>query len=117
MPVRPPWHNTDEWKPTQFVRFERGLDTSMGTAEIITDAEPPFAKAYIKAMGNRQGPHALASEFVATQLAQWFALPVFDFAIIQIDAEVDEIRYVRGGNAGSGPAFVTKALKGFCLGW
>ncbi|MFM7919305.1 MAG: hypothetical protein ACKPJJ_03710, partial [Planctomycetaceae bacterium] len=45
---------TPDWKPTEFQRFESGLDTSMGTARIITDA----GKSYIKAMGNRLGPQA-----------------------------------------------------------
>jgi len=91
-----------------FVRFEEALDTSMGTARIVTDAGP----AYIKALGNRQGPHPLACELVATRLAAWFGLPTFDLAIIEIDAEVDEIPFQRGGQAASGPAFVTRAAMG-----
>jgi len=46
------------WSPTRYKRLLRVLDTSMGTAEIETDA----GRAYIKAMGNRQGPHQLACE-------------------------------------------------------
>ena len=80
----------------------------MGTARIVTDAGP----AYIKAMGNRQGPHPLACEVVATRLAAWFGLPTLEFSIIEIDAEVDEIPFLRGGVAASGPAFVTKAAIG-----
>lgn len=70
------------WPPTTFLRHEDELDTSMGTARIVTDAGP----AYIKAMGNRQGPHPLACEWVATHLAKWFGLTTFDFAIMEIDA-------------------------------
>ena len=47
------------WTPTTFVRFERAFDTSTCTARIVTDAGP----AYIKTMGNRQGPHALFNDF------------------------------------------------------
>jgi hypothetical protein len=94
-------------QPTTFLRFEQGYDTSMGTARIITDASP----AYIKAMGNRQGPHPLACEWVGTQLAQWFGLPTFDFAILCLD-EADEIPFVRGNKAEPGPAFVTRAADG-----
>lgn len=83
----------------------------MGTAEVVTDAE----LAYIKAMGNRQGPHALACEYVGTQLARWFGLPTFDFAILTLD-ELDEIPFPRGGRAQPGPAFVTRAQPGYTWG-
>ena len=116
MAVSPPWHSTDNWTPTQFIRFERGLGTSLGTAEIITDAAEPFGKAYIKALGNPLGPHPLAKELVGTQLAQWFDLPVFDHAIIEIDSSIDEIEFLKGGIAESGPAFITKATKGIVWG-
>lgn len=100
------------WRPTTFLRFEEGRGSSMDTARIVTDAGP----AFIKAMGNRQGPHALACEYVGTQLAQWFGLPTFDFAILTIDTEVDEIPFLRGGSAKSGPAFVTRAAAGHTWG-
>jgi hypothetical protein len=96
------------WSPTKFLRFEEAFDTSMGTAKIVTDAGP----AYIKALGNRQGPHPLACEWVGTQLARWFGLPTFDFALLTIDATVDEIPFLRGGKAASGTAFVTREAKG-----
>lgn len=95
------------WQPTRFVRFVRALDTSMGTAEIVTNV----GRAYIKAMGNRQGPQQLACEWVGTQLARWFGLPTFDFAILPLD-ETDEIPFHRGGTAQPGPAFVTRAERG-----
>ncbi len=78
----------------------------MCTARIVTDA----GKAYIKAMGNPQSPHLLAIELIATRLAQWFKLPVLDHALVRIDSEVDEIPFLRGGTAASGPAFVTRAI-------
>lgn len=37
------------WPPTTFLRHDESLDTSMGTARIVTDAGP----VYIKAMGKR----------------------------------------------------------------
>ena len=96
------------WQPTQFLRWEKAFGTSMQTVRIVTDAGP----AYIKAMGNRQGEHCLACEWVGTQLADWFGLPTFDYVLMQIDASVDEIPFHGGGNAASGPAFVTKAVEG-----
>jgi hypothetical protein len=53
------------WRPTTFLRFEIALDTSMETARLVTDA----GLAYLKALGNRQGPHPLAGEWVGTQVA------------------------------------------------
>lgn len=79
----------------------------MKTAQISTDAGP----AYIKALGNPEGPHPLACELVATHLARWFGLQTFDFAILRLD-ESDEIPFPGGGSAKPGPAFVTKAEKG-----
>jgi hypothetical protein len=84
----------------------------MGTARIVTDA----SSAYIKACGNRQGPHPLACEWVATQLAEWFGLPTFEYALMTVDASVDEIPFHRGGMAASGTAFVTRAIAGHTWG-
>jgi len=96
---------SDEWRPTRFRRFIESYDTSMATALVRTDA----GDAYLKAMGNPMGPHALACELVGTQLAQWFGLPVADFAIMPVDPE-DEIPFSRGGFAAPGPAFVSRRL-------
>jgi hypothetical protein len=99
------------WQPTCVLRFEKPLDTSMGTARIVTDA----GKAYLKALGNPQGPHGLACEWVGTQLARWLGLRTFDFALLTLD-ELDEIPFLRGGHAQPGPAFVTRAEKGHTWG-
>ena len=102
IPSNPNWH------PTTFERFDFVVATSMDTARIITDAGP----AFVKAMGNRQGPHQLAAELVGTELAKWLGLPTFDFDILSIDAENDVIPRAKGGFAASGPAFVTRAVIG-----
>jgi hypothetical protein len=80
----------------------------MGTAQIETDA----GEAYVKAMGNPEGPHPLACEWVATQLARWLGLPTFDTHIILIDAARDHIPFLKGGRAASGPAFVSRRESG-----
>ena len=99
------------WQPTRFVRFERSLKTSVRTAQIVTDA----GKAYCKAMGNPEGPHALACEWVGTQLARWLGLPTFDCAILTLD-DLDEIPFAGGGQAEPGPAFVARAEPGHTWG-
>jgi hypothetical protein len=60
---------------------------------------------------NPAGEHALACELVGTQLAGWFGLPIFDFAIVQV-TEVDELPFDNGGFAHPGPAFITRAEPG-----
>lgn len=99
-----------DWQPTTFVRFDKSCGTSMETARILTDA----GTAYLKALGNPQGPHALACELVGTQLARWLGLPTFEFAVVRLDAN-DEIPFSRGGQAIPGPAFITRAVDG--SGW
>ena len=96
------------WHPREFHRFDEAIPSSMCTARITTDAGP----AYLKAMGNPQGPHQLACEYVGTQLAAWFGLPTFDYALMTVDATVDEIPLKDGKLAESGPAFVTRAAAG-----
>ena len=72
-----------------------------------TDAGP----GYLKALGSPEGPHVLACEWVGTQLAKRLGLSTFDFALIAVTAE-DEIPFAKGGQAESGPAFITRAELG-----
>jgi hypothetical protein len=83
----------------------------MATAEIVTDAGP----AHLKAIGNPEGEHALAAELLGTQLAQWFGLPTFDFALIQL-TDADEVPLHGGTTARPGPAFVTRTATGHTWG-
>jgi hypothetical protein len=100
------------WQPTIVRRFIKALPSSARTAIVETNLGP----AYLKAIGGPEGEHTLASELVATRLAQWFGLSTLDFALITID-EVPEITFVDndGNNYGKaipGPAFVTRAESG-----
>jgi hypothetical protein len=74
---------------------------------VETDAGP----GYLKAMGGSEGLHILACEWVATQLAQWYGLPTFDYAIVSV-TEADEIPFHNGGKAQVDPAFITRAESG-----
>jgi hypothetical protein len=95
------------WTPTRVLRVEESYDTSMGTAKVKTDA----TFAYLKAMGNREGPHALASELVGSGLAAWFGLTVPSFAVINLPAEsCFDLR--RGCRTAPGPAFVSRHVPG-----
>lgn len=99
---------TPRWNPTRFEMVVDGpFDTSMGTAKVKTNA----TFGYLKAMGNRQGPHALACEYVGSSLAKWFGLPVAEFAILELD-EVACYPLPRGARTEAGPAFVSKWVPG-----
>ncbi len=95
------------WNPTTIKRFIKAFPTSACTAQVETDV----GKGYIKALGGPEGPHTLACEWVATQLARWFGLSAFDFAIIPVTDD-DEIPFYKGGKAQVGPAFITRAESG-----
>lgn len=83
------------------------FDTSMGTARVKTDATFGF----LKALGNRQGPHALACEYVGTSLAKLFGLPVADFAIVKLTPDLC-YDLPRGVRTQPGPAFVSREVAG-----
>jgi hypothetical protein len=101
------WAHETNWHPTRLMEIGRSVDTSTGPAQVMTDAGP----AYLKAMGNRQGPHVLATDWVGTHLAKWLGLSTFDIAILTLDAD-DTFPLPRGYTAQPGPAFVSRALPG-----
>ena len=95
------------WTPTRLMEVARSADTSTGATEVTTDA----GRAFIKPMGNRQGPHVLATDWVGTYLARWFGLSTFDIAILALDPD-DAFPLPRGYTAQPGPAFATRAMPG-----
>lgn len=101
------WALETNWNPTELTEVARSADTSTGATEVMTDA----GRAYIKPMGNRQGPHVLATDWVGTHLARWFGLSTFDCAILPLGPE-DTFPLPRGCTAQPGPAFATRALEG-----
>ena len=96
------------WQPKRFRKFERNFRTSTGVALIETDA----GQCYIKALGNPEGPHALAAEWVGTRLASAFGLPTFDIALLTLEKS-DEIPFPKGGFALPGPAFCARQESGY----
>ncbi len=100
--------SSQNWSPTRFERFESANDgCSTKVAIIQTDAGP----AYLKALGNPEGPHALAREWVGTSLARWFGLPTFKFSIMHLEPGMD-VPLGGGILAEPGSAFVTSAAIG-----
>lgn len=89
------------------MRVIESYDTSMGTTKVKTDA----TFGYLKALGNRQGPHALACEWVGSSLAKWFGLHVPAFAVLRL-ANKACFDLPRGNRTQAGPAFVSRHVPG-----
>jgi hypothetical protein len=86
------------------VRFIQSFGTATGVAIVDTD----LGEGYLKALGNPEGPHALACELVGSMLAEWLGLSTLDFSLVELTDD-DEIPFLRGGSASPGPAFVSRA--------
>jgi len=110
------WIHEINWEPTRLREVAGSADTSTGATEVTTDA----GRAYIKPLGNRQGPHVLATDWVGTHLAKWFGLSTFDVAILTLGsddvfplpAKVHADGRITKYSAQPGPAFAAKALPG-----
>ncbi len=101
------WTPDANWTPTRLLQVAGSVDSSTGATEVETDA----GRAFIKPLGNRQGPHVLATDWVGTHLAKWFGLKTFDVAILQLTDE-DQFPLPRGYRACPGPAFAARAIPG-----
>jgi hypothetical protein len=65
----------------------------------------------LKALGNKEGPHVLAADWVGTALADWLGLPTFRVAKLEV-ANDDEIKLGHGRLAQPGTAIAFKAESG-----
>ncbi|MFC1759478.1 HipA family kinase [Planctomycetota bacterium] len=95
------------WHPTEITRYIEPRQSSTQVVIVDTDA----GIGYLKAMGNPEGEHALACDFVGTQLANWFGLRTFDQCIIYVD-DVVPIQFLNGKFASPGPALISRAEDG-----
>jgi hypothetical protein len=98
------------WAPSQVERVIHVIGTSTRPAIVKTDV----GDAYAKALGNPEGPHVLACEWLGLQLAKWLGMPTLDVAIVDLDEacvwELDPGDPTKGRVA-PGPALVTRAVK------
>jgi hypothetical protein len=101
------WSIQSIWRPTRLLEVGESLNTSTGVTEVTTDA----GHAYLKTLGNRQGPHVLATDWVGTHLAKWLGLSTFDIAILPLAAE-DVFDLPHEAKALPGPAFASRAVPG-----
>ena len=97
----------DGWHPRVVLRFIKAFPYS--TTPVLVDTD--CGEGYLKALGNPQGPHALACELVGTSLARKMRLPTLDFAIINV-SKLDEIPLGKKRFAQPGPAFITRKETG-----
>lgn len=70
-------------------------------------------KGVAKALGNPEGPHALARELIGTSLAELLRLPTLEFALLDIKPEdrVEEVDSRSKRWVESGPAFITRLVQ------
>lgn len=99
------------WQPKIIRRFVKSVATATEVVLVETDQ----GSGYLKALGNKSGPHALVCEWVGTNLAKLLGLQTLEFSIIEI-ANDDEIPLASGIFAQPGPAFITRAEKGISWG-
>lgn len=99
------------WQPGAFRRVRRVGQTSMKTIE----AECQGGRAFVKVMGNPEGPHRLAAEWIGARLGAWLGLAVPQHAIGDWPAALCE-KVLHGTDAVAGPCFATKSLAGHVWG-
>jgi len=100
------------WTPTEILSHHRSHASSTGPIFVETDA----GDAVVKALGNPEGPHALACEWVGTSLAQVLGLRTFDFHILPVEESLPLPLGKGGGFARTGPAFATRREVGWSWG-
>ncbi|MCC5876104.1 MAG: hypothetical protein JJU11_07795 [Candidatus Sumerlaeia bacterium] len=99
---------TSSWRPTEILSHLRSHNSSTGPILVETDA----GDAWIKAIGNPEGEHALVCEWVGTSLARLLGLRTLHFQLLHVD-DIIPLPLGRGGGlARPGAAFATRAEKG-----
>ena len=100
--------NKQRWNPTYIKRvLKKDIDSSMKPVLVRTDK----GLGYFKALGNPEGPHCLAREFVGTSLADLLGISTFKYGIIHFDGAI-EIQLLNGGIAQCGRGFITQKERG-----
>ncbi len=99
--------STWTWNPKHVLREVKAFATNSGVVRVETD----LSEGYLKALGNKSGPHSLACELVGTKLAEWLGLRVLQYGLIEITAAFQP-ELGSGVLAEVGPAFITRAEEG-----
>ncbi len=77
--------------------------------------ETDVGEGFLKALGNPEGPHVLASEWVGSQLADLLSIPTLDFTLVQVDSSA-ELPMKDAGHARPGAAFISRLDEGLSWG-
>ena len=96
------------WHPRTIRRVVAAKDTGSEVVEAVTNAGAGF----VKFLGNKEGPHILAAEFIGTLLAGEMGLPILDWHVFEYDG-FPEIRLHSGSLAKAGSAWSTRKVEGF----
>jgi len=96
------------WQPRLIRRVVDTKQTGTEVVEVVTNDGPGF----IKFLGNPEGPHVLAAEFVGTRLAGEMGLAILDWEVFPYDG-IPEIRLPSGNLAQAGSAWSTRKVEGF----
>ncbi|MDR2438174.1 MAG: hypothetical protein LBE12_02230 [Planctomycetaceae bacterium] len=100
--------NSNLWRPTIIKQIERiNIESSTNPVLVVTDED----EGYFKVLGNREGPHVLACEYVGTSLAKLIGLATFEYCIFHFSGQ-PEITFPNGSNAQIGNGFMTKKESG-----
>jgi hypothetical protein len=99
---------TTSWKPKCIRRVANAIPSGTSVVEVVTDA----GAGYVKFLGNREGPHVLAAEYVGTRLAAELGLPTLDWSLFEYDG-IPEITLKPCGKALPGTAWSTRKVEGF----
>lgn len=95
------------WNPNRIVRDVKAFSTNSGVVRVETD----LGEGYLKALGNKSGPHSLACELVGTLLAEWLGLRTLQYGLIEVTTDFQS-ELGNGVLAEVGPAFITRAEEG-----
>jgi len=93
------------WQTGELLNVIKVVRTS--TCPIIVHTT--HGDAVVKALGNPEGPHALAREWVGTSLAREMGIPTFDFGIQELTYDnAADLMEVTGMTLEAGHAFVSR---------
>jgi hypothetical protein len=92
----------------------RNVITIVETSGAVVHMSLTGGRGYAKVMGNPEGPHMLACEWIGTACAHWLGLPTFDVAIMDLShADAKTIGVLtKDATALAGPAFLAKEEPG-----
>jgi len=103
--------NSAQWRPTSIVRCGAVVG---GSSTRVIRADTDAGPAYLKVLGNPQGPQVLARDWIGTRLAKYLGLPVFEMAIIGIpDGLPGSVYQDQRVSLTAGPALATRQESGY----